>query len=100
MGAIDGKKTTPGIEPPVTDVSSKQSNDPKSPEITTVLIEMAWQVALPFMVFALGGNVLDTRYDTTPIFTLIGLFLAVASVSFLVYRLVSRYYPDTFGGNK
>ena len=68
----------------------------KEPNFPKVVAEMAWQIAIPFMVLTLGGSWLDTRYDSKPIFTVIGLLLGVASVSVIVYRLVQNYYPTTF----
>ena len=81
--------TTPKKEPQPTVVSSE-------PNFPKVVAEMAWQVAIPFMVLTLGGSWLDTRYDSKPLFTIIGLLLGVASVTLIVFRLVRVYYPNTF----
>ena len=69
---------------------------PKVPQFPAVVAEMAWQVAIPFMVLTLGGNWLDGQMETEPVFTVIGLLLGIASVSLIVYRLVQKHYPDTF----
>ncbi len=90
MGKPSGQsKTTPKKEPQPAGVS-------KDPSIQTALAEMAWQVAIPFMVFTLGGNWLDGRQDTEPLFTIIGMFIGLASASLLVYKIVERHYPGTF----
>ena len=66
------------------------------PKFGTVMAEMAWQVAIPFMAFTLGGNWIDGQNDTEPLFTLIGLFLGIASVTLIVRKLIEKHYPDTF----
>ncbi len=68
----------------------------KVPPIQSALVEMAWQVAIPFMLFALGGNWLDAKFETRPLFTIIGLFVGLGAVTALVYRIVEKYYPGTF----
>ena len=69
---------------------------PEVPKFGSVMAEMAWQVAVPFMVFTLGGNWIDGQNDSEPLFTIIGLFLGIASVGLIVKRLIDRHYPDTF----
>ncbi len=81
-------ETTPKKEPRPAGVSS-------APPVRTALVEMAWQVAIPFMVLVLGGNWLDGKYDTGPLFAVIGVFLGVAAVTAIVYRLVERHFPGT-----
>lgn len=89
MGSKSGQKPTPKQEPQSNGVSD-------APSFNGVLAEMAWQVAVPFMVLTLFGSWLDGRYDTKPLFTIIGLFLGLAGVTVLVYRLVQKHYPGTF----
>lgn len=67
----------------------------KAPNITTVFAEMAWQVAIPFMLFTLLGNWIDGKQGTSPLFTIIGLFIGIGSVSLVVHRLIEKHYPDT-----
>ena len=64
------------------------------------MAEMSWQIAIPFMLFALGGNWLDKQLDSEPVFTIVGLLLAVVSVSLIVRKLVDKHYPNTFKKDK
>lgn len=64
------------------------------------LAQTAWRVAVPFLLFSIGGIMLDKNLDTEPIFSLLGLLLAVASVTAVVYKYVDKHFPDTFGGRK
>ena len=67
---------------------------PEVPAIQSVLVEMAWQVAIPFMGFTLGGNWIDGQTETEPLFTIIGLFLGIASVYVIVKRLIAKHWPQ------
>lgn len=81
-------ETTPKKEPQPTGVSN-------APSINTVLVEMAWQVAIPFMGFTLLGNWIDGQTETEPLFTLIGLGLGIASVVLIVKRLMAKHFPHS-----
>ncbi len=52
--------------------------------------EIGYLVAVPAVVFGLGGAYLDSRFGTKPAFILTGLFLALCLSSFAVYRVVKR----------
>jgi len=47
-------------------------------------------IALPTVVFALGGRWLDNRWHTSPWFTLIGLLISLVAVWFLVRYQAKR----------
>lgn len=71
---------------------------PKVPSINNALIETSWRVALPFMLFSLGGIQLDKSQDSAPLFSLIGVALGLLSVSIVIYRYVEEKFPGTFSG--
>lgn len=48
--------------------------------------DLLFMVAVPTVVFALVGRALDSRWHTSPIFTLMGLFLALIVTSIIMYR--------------
>lgn len=60
------------------------------------LAETAWRVAVPFLILSLGGILLDGALDTSPLFSIIGLVLALAAVWVVVRRYVERNFPGTF----
>ncbi|MFH1620858.1 MAG: AtpZ/AtpI family protein [Patescibacteria group bacterium] len=43
-------------------------------------------IAVPTVIFGLGGRYLDKRYDTSPIFLILGLAMSLALVSVIVTR--------------
>ena len=65
--------------------------DSKKPSLTPwealgLVWDLGLQIALPTVAFTLGGRWLDRRYDTSPLFILLGLGLALAVVAVLVVR--------------
>ena len=92
MGKKHSDKTTQNDEP----------GAKRGPEISlsTHLAETAWRVAVPFLVFSLGGIQLDKALETEPIFSRIGVFVALAAVAAVVKRYVERNFPESFKGKK
>lgn len=89
MGKLQDKSPTSKSKPSVQDGSS-------SMPLSKGLAETAWRVAVPFLVFSLGGIWLDDKLQSSPVFTLIGLVLALAGVGIVVRRFVNKNYPETF----
>ena len=58
------------------------------------LLDITWRVAIPILVLSLLGASLDRRLHTKPILTLVGLLLAIATSSFLVYKQIKLAFPD------
>lgn len=48
--------------------------------------ELGYTIAVPLVIFALGGRLLDQRLGTTPIFLLIGILLALIVSTLGVYK--------------
>lgn len=76
--------------------SAGSSNSPAEKGLGTHLAETAWRVAVPFLLFSLGGIWADDKFDTEPLFSIIGVFVALASVAAIVYKYVNSHFPDTF----
>lgn len=92
MGKQNTTKSTHKSEPQSSAVS-------KVPSFPVAMAEMSWRIAIPFMGLILGGNYLDSKFDTEPTLTVLGVLLAVAAVSAIVYRYVNDNFPGTFGGD-
>ncbi len=60
------------------------------------LAQTAWRVALPFLVLAIGGIMLDRTLGSEPLFSIAGVLLAVVVVSVVIYRYVDEHFPETF----
>ncbi len=72
--------------------SPKQKND------TIVAFELAWElgymIALPLVIFALIGRYFDTRFHSSPIFILVGIFFAFFISSYFVWQKTSTLYQE------
>ena len=50
------------------------------------LLSLTWQLLVVVVVPFVGGHFLDERYDTTPVWTLVGLVLALVMAGLVTYR--------------
>lgn len=50
------------------------------------VISLTWQLFIVVLVPFLGGHFLDVRFDTAPLFTLLGLVLALLLTGAVTYR--------------
>ncbi|MEK7461038.1 MAG: AtpZ/AtpI family protein [Patescibacteria group bacterium] len=58
--------------------------------VLALAFQLGYIIALPAALFAFGGATLDKRLDTSPLFILLGLALAISSSSLLIARLIRR----------
>lgn len=61
-------------------------------ELVTLAFELGYIIALPIVALGLGGKWLDGRMDTAPLFTLLGILLAITSTSIWIYRKFGEYF--------
>jgi hypothetical protein len=64
------------------------------------MMDTGWRVAVPILVLTIIGVHIDRSSGTSPLYTLTGLFLALATSSLLIYRQINQLYPDFFKGSK
>jgi hypothetical protein len=50
------------------------------------LLSLSWQLLIVVVIPFVGGHYLDERYNTTPLYTLLGLGLALALAAIITYR--------------
>ena len=93
MGKIEAHKTTSIKDGP--DANKASDSD----QLGVHLAQTAWRVAVPFLLFTIGGIMLDRKLGTEPLYSMLGLAAALLSVSVIVYKYVDRHYPGTFGGS-
>ncbi len=60
-----------------------------------IALEMGYLIALPLVGFALAGVFLDTALNTKPLILLLGMVLAIAISTVLVYRKTKEMINDT-----
>jgi len=59
-------------------------------ELISLVFEMGYTIAIPIVIFALGGRYLDRKLNSSPLFLLVGIFFALVSTGFLVYRKIKK----------
>ncbi len=57
------------------------------------VITMSWQMALAILIPVLGGFFLDRQMNSSPLYTMIGLFIGVILVVLIVWRTI-RHLPE------
>lgn len=62
-------------------------------------LSLAWQlgytIAVPLVVCALGGKFLDTKFNTSPLFFICGLVLALIVSSIMVWKKIMEIEKNT-----
>ena len=52
--------------------------------------ELGYTIAVPIVVFALAGRLLDRKLGTAPWLLLVGIFLSLGVTSWLVYKKTAK----------
>lgn len=74
----------------------KSEKFPKSlVETISLSLQLGFTIALPLIVLAIAGRVLDRIFETTPLFLLSGIVLALATSTILIYRKIKRILKET-----
>ncbi len=67
-------------------------------------LSLAWQlgysIAVPLVVLALGGRLIDKKFGTSPWFLLTGIFLSLIVSTFSVYFKTIKILKETEDENK
>lgn len=67
-------------------------------------LSLAWQlgysIAIPLVVLALVGRILDKKFDTSPWLLFTGIFLSLIVSTFAVYYKTIKVLGNTERGNK
>lgn len=59
-------------------------------ELVSLVFELGFTIAIPIVLLALGGRVLDNHLHTSPLLLLVGIGLAIFITSFLVYKRITK----------
>lgn len=77
---------------PVELQDNKKSSVPATKaELTSFAFEVGSAIAIPLVVFALGGRVLDRNFDTGHLFLIVGLLLSLISTGIIIYKKVKNF---------
>ena len=70
----------------------KQKPSPSLPVTLGALGGMGFTIAIPIAVMVVLGSYLDGHFHTSPVFTLLGLLLGLASGFYGAYRLYKSVF--------
>jgi len=59
-------------------------------ELLSLVFGLGYTIAIPIVLFALGGRLLDDKMHTSPLFLLLGILLAIISSGYLVIKQIQR----------
>jgi F0F1-type ATP synthase assembly protein I len=48
--------------------------------------ELGYSIAIPLVIFTLGGRLLDKKLETSPWLLLVGLFISIIATFWIVYK--------------
>jgi len=68
-----------------TNLSNKNGGKNSTWSALSLAWELGYTIAVPLVVLALGGRLLDRKFDTSPWLLLVGIFLSLIVSSWLVY---------------
>lgn len=54
--------------------------------------EMGYTIAIPLVAFALLGRFADKYFDSSPLFLLIGMLLAIAASTVILMRKMKKFF--------
>ena len=59
--------------------------------LIALVFELGYTIAVPLVLFALGGRFVDRHFGTSPLFLLVGIFLSLIGSSYLIYKIIRKY---------
>ncbi|MEK7211138.1 MAG: AtpZ/AtpI family protein [Patescibacteria group bacterium] len=70
-------------------IEAKQKNEPDWSALSLAW-NLGYTIAIPIIALALGGRLLDRKFDTSPLFLLLGVLLSIVISTLEVYRKVKK----------
>ncbi len=71
----------------------KQSQKEKfdAVNVYSLVGQVGYTITIPLILCLVGGILVDNRFQTKPLFTLVGLFLGMSTSFYSLYRLIKPY---------
>lgn len=74
--------------------TNRGDKEERRAEESRTLVSLALGMGFSLLIFVAGGVLLDSLFHTTPVFMLIGVFFALASIVVFLWKIVAA------GGSK
>lgn len=78
-----------GVEICKTMATNRGDNEERRSAATRTLVSLALGMGFSLLIFVAGGVLLDNVFHTTPVFMLIGVFFALASIVVFLWKIVA-----------
>lgn len=60
--------------------------------VLNMALQVGFSTAITATAFILGGRALDQRFETTPLFSILGIILGLTGSLYLVYEIVHQFF--------
>lgn len=60
-------------------------------ELIAFAYDIGFAIIIPLVIFALGGRLLDKKFDTAPIFMLLGLLISLVFTGISIYKKTKKF---------
>jgi LPXTG-motif cell wall-anchored protein len=67
-------------------LEEKNNKTDKKMSVFSLAFELGYLIALPLVIFALGGRFLDRKLESTPWLLLLGIVISIFLSGYLVYK--------------
>ena len=78
----------------------KNNNKQDSWSALSFAWELGYSIAIPLVVFTMGGRLLDKKLGTSPWLLLIGLFISIIVTFYIVYQKLMTIIKDQESSDK
>ncbi len=72
----------------------KKKEDSSAFSALSLAFELGYTIAIPIVGLALTGRLLDRKFDSSPLFLLLGIFLSILISSYLIYKKTKKIIQE------
>ena len=83
-----------------TDLSTNKNSGLSNLQALSFAWQMGYILAIPIVIFALGGRLLDNHYQTSPLFLLLGILLSIIVSSVALWQKAIQIIASVEKDNK
>jgi F0F1-type ATP synthase assembly protein I len=60
-------------------------------DLIAFAFDLGFAIVIPLVIFALGGRFLDKKFETSPLFLIIGLLISIVFTGISIYKKTKKY---------
>ncbi len=73
---------------------SKSGDDDRQWSVFSLAMELGYTIAIPIILLALLGRLIDKNINSSPWFLLMGIFISILLTSWLIYKKVLKIIEE------